>query len=201
MQKELLNRAMGIFDSPEKWNAFIEIANQKEEIKKLYFQKLHQFLWKYFHENQIKGWGFDTWGDPKEDLCWYLEEFGKESLALRIGWKYQFHLNLIDTANFDSKMMNELLKSEYSSLFASFDRLDKQYGINSKAEEWRNYSFNSPYDSFFDWAQVDYLAWYAGNRTEEFANQIIKKVEKFTKDEKLTKMLYELNYITQIKKQ
>ena len=59
--------------------------------------------------------------------------------------------------------------------------------------ECRNYVFGSPYDYNFDNSHVDKLAWFAGNETQNFAEQIIKKVEKFRKDANLTRLLYEVN--------
>lgn len=40
MQKELLSQAISIFDSPEKWNAFVEIANQKEKTSNHFTSKV-----------------------------------------------------------------------------------------------------------------------------------------------------------------
>ncbi len=33
MQKELTNQAMALFDSPEKWNAFLDLVSEEESIK------------------------------------------------------------------------------------------------------------------------------------------------------------------------
>jgi hypothetical protein len=193
MQIELLNQAAELFDSPEKWYAYVEMANQKEALKNFYFQKVKQVLLKYFNEHPVKGWVCEPWGDAQCDLRWYLSNFGRKSLALAIAWRFEFHLHLEDLSGFDTNKMNELLKTEYSFLLAAFDRVDRQFEPNTKAMESRNYAFGSPYDFHFDNSQVDKLAWFAGNRTEEFAAQIIKKVERFRKDEHLTRMLYEVN--------
>ncbi len=193
MQKELLNQAIGIFDTSEKWNAFVELANQKETMKWHYFQKLKHPLLNYFNSNPIKGWVCEPWGNQLYDIRWYLKDFGKSSLALAIGWTFEFHLHLEDTTTFDTNKINDLLKTDHSILLSSFDRVDRQFEHNTKAMESRNYSFGSPYDFNFDNSQIDKLAWFAGNETENFAKQIIKKVERFRKDENLTKLLYDLN--------
>lgn len=198
MQKELLNQALGIFDTSEKWNAFVELANQKEKIKWHYFQKLKQPLLNYFNANQVEGWVCEPWGDTNFDLRWYLKDFGKGSIALAIGWRFQFVLHVEETNAFDSKKIDDLLRSEYSILLSSFDRVDRQFEHQSKIVEERNYTFNSPYDTNFDESQLDNLAWFAGNETENFAEQIIKKVERFRQDNVLTKMLYNLNERTKI---
>ena len=178
MQTELLNQALALFNTPEKWNAFVEMANQKEKMQFHYFQKLKQPLLKYFNENPVDMWVCEPWGDPNYDLRWYLKDFGKGSLSLAVGWRFCFVLHLEDINSFDSKKIDELLKTDYSIVFSSFDRVDRQLEHQLKVVEERNYFFNSPYDFHFDNSQVDKLAWYAGNKTEEFAEQIIKKVER-----------------------
>ena len=201
MQKELLNQAIGIFDTSEKWNAFVELANQKENIKSHYLQKVKQPLLNYFNANPVKGWVCEPWGDPNYDLRWYLEDFGKNSISLAVGWRFHFVLHVEDTNAFDTKKIDDLLRSDYSIILSSFDRVDRQFEHQLKVVEVRNYSFNSPYDTNFDDSQLDKLAWFAGNDTENFAAQIIKKVERFRQDENLTKMLYELNEKTKIQTQ
>ena len=193
MQKELLNQALGIFDTSEKWNAFVELANQKETMKWGYFQKVKQPLLNYFNANPVEGWVCEPWGNQLYDIRWYLKDFGKSSLALAVGWTFEFHLHLDDTTTFDTNKINDLLKTDYSILLSSFDRVDRQFEHNTKAMESRNYSFGSPYDFNFDNSQIDKLAWFAGNETENFTTQIIKKVDRFRKDENLTKLLYDLN--------
>lgn len=198
MQKELLNQVLGIFDSSEKWNAFVEMANQKETIKWHYFQKLKQPLLNYFNANPVEGWVCEPWADTNYDLRWYLKDFGKNSISLAIGWTFHFMLYVEDTNAFDTKKIDDLLRSEYSIILSSFDRVDRQFEPQLKVVEVRNYSFNSPYDTNFDNPQLDKLAWFAGNETESFAKQIIKKVERFRQDRDLTKMLYNLNEQTKI---
>lgn len=201
MQRELLNKAIDLFNSPEKWNAFLELAAQKELIKYQYFQRAKQPLLKYFNENRVDGWVCEPWGDPNFDLRWYLKDFGKGSLALVVGWRFQFVLFLENSSNFDSNKINDLLKTEYSQILSTFDRVDKQFDFQQKIVEVRNYIFDSPYDSNFDENHLDQFAWYVGNQTEKFVEQIIRKVEKFRQSAELTKMLYELNDRTRINTQ
>jgi hypothetical protein len=199
IQKELLNQAIEIFDTPEKWNAFVELSNQKEAIKWIYFQKLKHPLLNYFNANPVDGWICEPWGNPLYDLRWYLKDFGKNSLALAIGWTFEFHLHIEDTINFDSLKINDLLKSDYSILLSAFDRIDRQFENNVKAMESRHYHFDSPFDFNFDNSHIDNLAWFAGNKTQMFADQIIKKVDRFRKDKNLTKLLYDINSACQVK--
>jgi hypothetical protein len=196
MQKELLNKVIGLFESPEKWNSFLELTNQIPAIKYQYFQKVKQPLQKYFNENAVEGWICEPWGDPNFDMKWYLQDFGKESLALAIGWKFQFVLFLGNQNKFDTYKIDELLKGKYSPIISAFDRVDRQFEPQFKIVESGNYIFDSPYDGHFD---ENTLSWYAGNQTEKFVKQIIDKVERFRKDERLTNMLYEINQLSMIK--
>ncbi len=199
MQKELFNQALALFDTPEKWNAFLEMASQKENLKLHYFQKLKQPLLKYFNENADGCWVCEPWGDPKYDLRWYLKDFGKGSLSLALGWGFQLLLHLEDTNTFDTNRINDLLKTDYSLILSSFDRVDRQFESNCKVVEERHYAFGSPYDYNFDASNYDKLAWFAGNKTDMFVEQIIRKIEVFTKNQALTKMLYDLNERSKIK--
>ena len=193
MQKELLNQAIALFDSPEKWNAFVELANQKEAMKWNYLQKLKQPLVHYFVSNPVEGWVCEPWGNQNYDLRWYLADFGKNSLGLAVGWTFEFHLRLEDPIGFDSQKIDELLKADYSMLLSAFDRIDRQFETHTKAMEVRNYTFGSQYDFNFDNSSIDKMAWFAGNKTDDFVAQIIKKVERFRQDKALTRMLYDLN--------
>jgi hypothetical protein len=47
MSKELINQALALFDSSEKWNSFVEMANHKEAMKMQYLQKAKNPLLKY----------------------------------------------------------------------------------------------------------------------------------------------------------
>lgn len=193
MQKEIINQAIELFDTHDKWYAYLELVYQKDQIRNTYLQRVKQPLLKYFVENPVDGWVCEPWGDTNYDLRWYLKDFGKKSLALALGWRFEFHLHLEDTEKFDSKKIDELLKSEYALVLSAFDRIDRQFETTTKAMEFRNYSFDCPLDYNFDNAQIDKFAWYAGNHTESLVEQIIRKVERFRRDEQISKMLYEIN--------
>jgi len=198
MSKELINQALTLFDTPEKWNAFVEMANHKEAMKLQYLQKAKNPLLKYFNENFVDGWVCEPWGNTAYDIRWYLKDFGKNSIALALGWTFHFILHVEDINSFDTNKINELLKSEYSLILSSFDRIDRQFENQLKVVEVRNYYFNSPFDSNFDDAHVDQFAWFVGNETDKFVQQIINKVDRFRKSPKLTQMIYELNQKSRI---
>ena len=55
MQKELTNQAMALFDSPEKWNAFLDLVSETEFIKKHWHSTLKRALLKKFKPEAIQG--------------------------------------------------------------------------------------------------------------------------------------------------
>lgn len=193
MQQELLTHAISLFDTVDKWNAFIDLANLKDIIKDAYFSKVKDPLFRYFSENPIDGWVCEPWGDQNYDLRWYLKDFGKNSLGLAVGWRYDFLLTIEDIEKFDGEKINGFLKSpECGKLLAAFGRVDLFLPDRSrKIVETGNFNFNSPFDSNF--RDKYKLAWFAGNQTKNFVDQIIGKVERFRKDKDVTHILYQVN--------
>lgn len=193
---------LSLFDTAEKWSAFIEMANHKDAFKHYFFSKPKELLLKYFRENPVNGWVCESDPNDKTAIICYLQEFGKGSLLLKLGWDYEFHLLVANQGEFNTDKIDDLLRSEYSMLLSGFDRVDRSYEKQTKAMEYRNYSLGSIYDTrFIDVEEVEQFAWYAGHKTEELVEQIIEKVERFRKDSEMTRMLRELNTETKINKQ
>jgi len=90
--------------------------------------------------------------------------------------------------------MDDLLKStKFSPLMTGFENApDRQFEPNTKAMEYRHYSFVNENKDFFDNNHIEHLSWFAFNKTDEFAQQVIKKVDKYRKTE-LSDLLYQIN--------
>lgn len=192
MNKEFLNKALQLFDTNEKWDSFLELSYNKENLKDLYFTKLFNSLNKKFKEKDIvQDWGYLSYNNGK-DYRWFLSDFGENSIYIRYGERLNlylwFHREKINVSH-----MRQLLNSEkYSALYCLLDRIDS-FGNENEwmiIKESGNFSFGSPYDGNFT---EDQLAWYAGKETEEFVNQIAKKVNRIRKNPELTQLLRELN--------
>lgn len=54
----------------------------------------------------------------------------------------------------------------------------------------RNFSFGTSFDGYFPNNRI--LGWYAGHRTQEFADQLIQKVRRFQPPE-ITQLFREIN--------
>lgn len=193
MNQELIKQAMVMFDSPEKWNAFLELVGQKDAIRNQWQTKLKEEANKKFSTDEsIDGWSFKSWGNWT--MKWYQTKHGEDSIAI---WFEDGQISLwCDSKIFRIEDIHKKLKTEeFKPLFDSFSRIDNSFEEGYLVKEIRNFSFNSPFDTKFD---VDRLSWFAGNETENFLNQIVEKVNKFRKDEKINSLLDELNSSTKI---
>lgn len=196
MNQELIEQAKAMFDSPEKWNAFLELVWQKDTIRNQWFAKLKEEANKMFSTvERVDGWDFKYWGTW--NMEWYQKEHGERSIAL---WFEDGQISLwCDESFFDITQIYEQLKSEkFSPLINSFSRIDNSFEGGYLVKEIRNYSFNSPYDTKFD---LDRLSWFAGNETGNFLNQIAEKVNRFRKNTEINLLLNELNSLTKINKE
>ncbi len=186
MNTEFLNEAINLFNMPEKWNSFIELSNKRNEVINLWNKKAKNVINNFFLNDTVESWSFISWGIW--DYRWYLEDFGKESLCIWIyGNRIQLWLNGND---FDSNVVTSLLNTDrYSSLLSLF-RPDGVFEGDFKIIEMGDFVFNSVNDGHIS---SEELAWYAGNRTEEFVTQIAEKVNRIRKNPELTQLLHELN--------
>ena len=197
MNQELLKQAKAMFDTPEKWNAFLELVWQKDEIRNQWFLKLKEEANKKFSTDEfVEGWVFNSWG--VWDLHWYQKEHGDKSIGLLIGWWGDMTL-YCNGEFYDTAKIHDLLRSErFAPLLSCFNRIDRFYEGGRLAIETRNFSFDSPHDTKFD---VDRLGWYAGNKTEDFLNQLAEKVNRYRKNEEMNSLLSELNSLTKINRE
>lgn len=186
MSREFLNEAIKLFDTPEKWSSFIELSNKKMDIRHEWFNKAKIALVDYFIKDTVEGWSIANWNTW--DYRWFLKDYGKESLCI---WMYGNRIGLWLNGNlFDSAKANYLLNTEQYSNLLSIFRPDEISQNDWKIIETGNFIFNSSFDGNFT---EDELAWYAGNRTEEYIIQIAEKVNRIRKNPELTQLLRELN--------
>lgn len=194
MNEELLRKAMDIFDTPEKWNSFLElcksavgiIGHQNTEIQGIWWRKLQNEVYSRELKNTNPDWEIYIWNNW--DIMWYLKEFSDKSICIHFyGEKFRV---FYDYGFLDINKVNELVKDpKFDIIKNTFDKID---GSDHQTIAWvhRNYSFGSIYDGNFPNSQT--LAWYAGNRTSDFADQIINDVRKLQTPE-ITALFREIN--------
>jgi hypothetical protein len=109
------------------------------------------------------------------------------------GCSYQFHLHLNDTKRFDSNFIDEQLqKAKYTKLLMPFGvnpRFNSGYGSRVKDTNF-DFTFGSINDGNIPQSE---LAWYAAHRPDDFVKQAASKIEQFTRDMEMTRLLSELN--------
>lgn len=186
MNEELLIKAMTLFDTPEKWNAFCELMNRNEAIQDKWWKKLQEEVYQREMKNPNPDWDIYIWNNW--DIKWFIKGESNNSLAVHFwGDALRVFQNFGDL---NIEKVKELLKNpKFDAIKNCFDRID---GSNDETIAWehRNFSFGTPFDGKFPDART--LAWYAGNETEEFANQLIRKVRKFQTPE-ITELFKEIN--------
>jgi hypothetical protein len=197
MNQELIEQVKAMFNLPEKWNAYLELYRQKEEVKNQWLLKLkEEATRKFLTDGLVEGWGFNSWGYC--DMHWFQLEHGSNSIMLQLSWQLEMSL-FVDGTTHDIPKTHELLKTNKFVLLSNcFNKIHAKYEGGRLITEKRNFAFNSPYDSNFDF---DRLAWFAGNRTNDFLSQIEEKVDKFRKDDRINLLLGELNTLTKLNKE
>ena len=189
--QQILHHEPKLFPSPDDWNAFVELSQKIENIREHWFIIATKVFQKKLRTILPEEWTIDTnWGLPRDTKV-YLTNNGPGALALCYGWEYELHLILDNGSNFNSEKINMLLKSaKYAPILEAFDRIDRSFEVRTKAMCYRNFSFACASDGKIP---PNELSWYAGNRTDEFVDQAIGHIKKFTHDQIVTELLTELN--------
>lgn len=190
-----IKQAVNLFDTPEKWQAFLELATDKDKLSKAMHQTAYEHLKAYFlREYRISGWTYKPLDNETQSMIWYLGEYGENSICLEYGWQGQLTLEARGGETYTKvKQAAQLLETEqFTSLLAAFERIDEKGNGIYLANEAYNFSFGTLSDTRFDPAQ---LAWYGHFETEKFLAQIQVKIARFQTPE-MTALLGELNQRT-----
>lgn len=191
MNIELLNQVSNIFDTSEKWAAHMELLKSHDSLKNLWYARLAESLKRRFlTEDIIDGWQFRL--NSNTEMQWFLTEFGENSISL---WLERSDFSLFAHITHQPEKVKEYLKTQkFSPLISCFGRIDSHFQNDGyMVREIGNFSFNSPSDTKIDSEQ---LAWYAGNRTNEYIEQITQKVNRIRRNSENTALLIELNELT-----
>ncbi len=177
---------MDLFDSPDKWNSFCELMNRNGEIQNRWWKKLQTEVYQREKRNGNPDWDITIWNHW--DMKWSIRNENPQSLMIHF---YGDAFRLFSNAGYlDMSKVGELLKDpKFSILQTCFDRIDGS-DFQTIGWEYRNFYFDTVYDGRFPDART--LSWYAGNKTAEFADQLINKVRKFQTPE-MTELIKEIN--------
>ncbi|MET4104783.1 hypothetical protein [Hymenobacter sp. UYP22] len=195
MKTEEINQALTLFDTPEKWDAFISLAKHHEQLKQAMFQKAFVRISRYFRsEHQAPGWSYKPINGNNLAMVWHLVQYDDFSICLVLAWQGEFVLEVRGAnQNHDlAKVVELLAQPKFNKLLSCFERIDRGVEGHFLARERFNFSFGSPSDTQFGPFR---LAWYAQFKTEQFLDQIVAKVAPFQTPE-MTELLGELNRLT-----
>lgn len=185
MKEELLKEAMALFDSPKKWDAFLTLSEQREPIQNQWWRRLQTELYQRSMYDPHSEWEVYKWNDW--DIEWYVKGYPSSSLYIHL-WGQAFRVvagNYLDAA----KVATLTAEPRFDAIRKAFDRIDGT-SATELAFERKNFSFGAPEDGSFE--DVRLLAWYAGNRTCEFADQVMRKVDRLRTPE-ITALFREIN--------
>lgn len=186
MNEELILSAMNLFDSPDKWQSFWELVDRKEAIQNRWWKKLQMEVYQREKMNPNPDWELHIWNDW--DIRWYIKGASINSLVIHF-WGEAFRV-CSGYGELDPNKVNKLIENpKFDIINTCFDRLDGS-AWDTIGSENKNFCFGTIYDGRFLNART--LSWYAGNRTNEFADQIIAKVRKFQTPE-ITELFKEIN--------
>lgn len=186
MNEELLLNAAKLFDTVEKWNAFNELVNVSSSIRDRWWRRLQAEVYDREIRNPHPDWDIDIWNNW--DIRWSIKGYANNTLVIHF-WGDCFRV-FYGYSGLNKDKVNEQLKNpKFDAIKNCFDRID---GIDSSTIAWecRNFSFDSIYDRAFPDHMS--LSWYAGHRTNDFADQLIAKVRKFQTLE-ITALFREIN--------
>lgn len=194
MANYITEQVQEIFSSKKEWESFVLLCQNMNIIRDDWRSKLKGKI------NSMPipdGWGLIS--DNCWDFQWFLKDYGSNSLCL-CQCENQNYYSLCLWANgknFNIKKIYDLLQeSKYSLIKSAFDRIDDICDSNNdyRIIERGNYLFEGEASSGN--LDIDKLAWYANYKTEELANQIITKVNKFIKNPEITEMFREINKLS-----
>lgn len=188
MNRELVRRTIEIFDSPEKWNDFLELVSAKGEITNEWLSCLDRKLGGSFLVDNVQGWSYKRYG--LIEARWFLTELGENSIRLELFGNMGFGIRGDWNPPYDQKKALRLLKTEpFNQLLRGFQGNIQWDNYGAIVFETGAFQLNSPHDWHFD---AEHIAWFAGKRTDMVFDQIAKKVNYFRTTE-MTELLRQLN--------
>lgn len=193
MANYITEQVQETFSSKKEWESFVLLVQNKNYIRDDWLQTLRSKVNEMAINSLPDEWGFislNLW-----DWRWFIKEYDANSLSLL---QSGINFNLWANRNFfePKKTYDLLQESKYSLIKSDFDRIDC---VNDSNNEYRftetgNYLFEGELSSGN--LDIDKFAWYANYKTEELANQIITKVNKFIKNPEITEMFREINKLS-----
>jgi len=195
MQNELIYTASKLFPTFEHWQSFQELANSRDAIMESWFIDATSKIRRHFIETLPPEWDCEPWGNPNRDTRWFLRDFGPDSLTVCYSYYYRLDLKLHNSQNFSAPLITQSLKKgDYQPIYRAFDRIDIRFNWGSELIEQSNFKFNIATDG--NLSPLD-LAWHAFHRMDQFVDQAVAKIERFTNNPEVSDLIRRLNQAAQ----
>jgi hypothetical protein len=194
MNTKLLAESVGIFNSPEKWNALFELHEQTGQIMDHWLSIGAKALIDDFKNNPSPGWVCRKW-DQDHEVRWHLETFEEKPIGIGFGWStWEYHLFIWRGCVEKQNRAAELLKkTEFQALLKVFgpqDNVPRRTGNGSLACD---VTLNPIGSMTAPEPRRRELAWLAAHQTEEFVRRMSSVIRQITDNSTFTALLEELN--------
>lgn len=179
MTEELLQKSMELFDSSEKWDAFVELCYTKGDIQNRWHKKLQRKLVELTSiDEQHLEWISSIWG--VWDIEWKLKNSSNKYLSFHSWAGFCCRLWIRNANEEERRKVYELFAQD-----SRFTKLQSNYNIvniNQSPSEvpWDahlSFDFSPTFLGNYN-KMVDLFAWHAGNDVDNVALQIMEQVNK-----------------------
>ncbi|MDO4782465.1 MAG: hypothetical protein Q4A09_04515 [Capnocytophaga felis] len=181
-------------ETPERWDEFVTATSEIRKINKEWWGKLIAEIPKQWRALNIEKWnGAEAKFDSKNNEIWFY--LGEDHNTMRIRLEFNFKhydkggLSVEEGDSISNKKLREWEKNNPEKIKKINQLLGIEGGLFVPDYEEPNISFN---DNGTIKTDIDELAWYAGNRTDEFAKQLIERVVQLQTPE-MTAIFEEIN--------
>lgn len=193
MTEELLQKSMELFDSSEKWNAFVELYYVKDEIRNRWSRKLQRKLVELTSMDELHSeWTCSIWNNW--DIEWKLKNSSNKYLS--------FHSWVGFCCRLWIRNANEEERRKIYELFAQdsrYAKLQSNYNIVNLYQSpgeilWDahfRFDFSPTFLGNYN-KMVDLFSWHAGNNVDDVAQQIMEQVNK-ARTEEMTDLFRQVN--------
>lgn len=193
--RSLAEHAAKLFGSLEKWTSIFELHSLTDNIMNQWFRVGGEALRQGFEDDPVSGWKCIPWDEPR-DSRWFLEDPGKDSIGIGIGWPDQeLHLFAPKSTGFDRVYLDQALKDKrFERLLNHFDKPRGSGTWNGSISLAANRRFN-PIGAETEGGapRRQELAWYAGHETERYAKAMADIVRSIITDQELVERIRELD--------
>jgi len=170
--RELEKAAIELFAKDvNKWNAFVDLIDLRAKIHEQWIQQVKNKMRETFSDDD--NWNIEFGGSW--DMRWHLKSESIQNLNFWFCVNGNFHLVLQNTGGATAEMIKSIFMSEkYRAIrYVWGPEVETNFNHEIKLRLLGKWTFGSPYDGKFNF---DRLVWYAGNKTDDFMNQLKERV-------------------------